>query len=40
MPDYNVALKSENNSGKWIGRLNTGEKVMAITRVVRIPPAA
>ena len=35
MPDYNVALKSENNSGKWIGRLNTGEKVMAITRVVR-----
>lgn len=35
MPDYQEALVSQDNSGKWIGSLNTGEKVMAITRVVR-----
>lgn len=35
MPDYLIALASEDNSGKWVGELNTGEKVMAITRVVR-----
>lgn len=35
MPDYDDALKSTDNAGKWIGRLDTGEKVMAITRVVR-----
>ena len=35
MPDYEMALMSEDNSGKWVGELNTGEKVMAITRVVR-----
>ena len=35
MPDYEEALHSAADSGKWIGRLNTGEKVMAITRVVR-----
>lgn len=35
MPDYLEALQSADNSGKWIGRLDTGEKVMAITRVVR-----
>lgn len=35
MPDYQDALKSENNAGKWVGKLKTGEKVMAITRVVR-----
>ncbi len=35
MPDYEMALSSPDNAGKWVGELNTGEKVMAITRVVR-----
>lgn len=35
MPDYVEALQSPDNAGKWVGTLNTGEKVMAITRVVR-----
>lgn len=35
MPDYEEALQSPDNAGKWVGTLNTGEKVMAITRVVR-----
>ncbi len=35
MPDYEMALKSEDSAGKWVGELNSGERVMAITRVVR-----
>ncbi len=35
MPDYQEALQSPDNAGKWVGELNTGEKVMAIARVVR-----
>ena len=35
MPDYELALSSPDGSGKWVGELNTGEKVMAITRTVR-----
>lgn len=35
MPDYEEALDSAGGEGKWVGRLNTGEKVMAISRVVR-----
>ena len=35
MPDYEEALGSTGGEGKWVGRLNTGEKVMAISRVVR-----
>lgn len=35
MPDYELALSSSDGSGKWVGELNTGEKVMAITRAVR-----
>ena len=35
MPDYQEALQSGDDSGKWVGRLNSGERVMAITRVVR-----
>lgn len=35
MPDYESALTSVDNAGKWIGELDTGEKVMALTRVVR-----
>lgn len=35
MPDYDMALRSANSAGKWVGSLDTGEKVMAVTRVVR-----
>lgn len=35
MPDYEMALKSQDSAGKWVGELNTGERVMAITRAVR-----
>lgn len=35
MPDYQMALHSPDNAGKWVGELDTGEKVMAITRTVR-----
>ena len=35
MPDYDLALRSPDSSGKWVGELNTGEKVMAVTRAVR-----
>ncbi len=32
MPDYNAAATAEDGVGLWSGQLNTGEKVMAITR--------
>lgn len=35
MPDYVDALASDTDFGYWIGELDTGEKVMAVTRVVR-----
>lgn len=35
MPDYQSAINAENGFGYWIDKLDTGEKVMAITRVVR-----
>ncbi len=35
MPDYQEALRNPNGEGKWVGKLNTGEKAMAITRVIR-----
>lgn len=35
MIDYQRALVSEDNTGKWEGSLVSGEKVMALTRVVR-----
>ena len=35
MPDYEMALRSGDNAGKWVGELDTGEKVMAVTRAVR-----
>lgn len=35
MPDYEVALITASGTGKWVGKLKSGEKVMAITRVVR-----
>lgn len=34
MPDYDMALGSTNNSGKWIGRLPSGERVMACTKMI------
>ncbi len=35
MPDYEAALHNEDNFGTWTGSLTSGEKVMAVTRVVR-----
>ena len=35
MPDFDTAMDSEAGYGYWIGKLSSGEKVMAITRVVR-----
>lgn len=35
MPDYTDALQNTDGIGYWVGRLDTNEKVMAITRAVR-----
>ena len=35
VPDYKTALADKNGFGTWTGRLTSGEKVMAVTRVVR-----
>lgn len=35
MPDYEEALKNENNFAVWNGKLNSGESVMAVTRVIK-----
>lgn len=35
MPDYKTALGSTGGYGTWTGRLSSGEKVMAVTRVMR-----
>lgn len=35
MPDFDTAMSSESGYGYWIGKLASGEKVMAISRVVR-----
>ena len=34
-PDFDTAMKSDSGHGYWIGKLASGEKVMAISRVVR-----
>ena len=34
MPDYQQALADANGYGTWTGRLASGEKVMAVTRVI------
>ena len=34
MPDYNAALKSEDEYADWHGSLSSGENVMALTRVI------
>lgn len=35
MPDYRSALASPDGYGTWTGKLTSGEKVMAVTRVIR-----
>lgn len=35
MPDYQDALQTADSTGYWVGKLDTNEKVMAYTRVVR-----
>ncbi len=35
MPDYKLALNDANGYGTWTGTLTSGEKVMAVTRVMR-----
>lgn len=35
MPDYNLALTDPDGYGTWTGELTSGEKVMAVTRVIR-----
>ncbi len=35
MPDYYMALEDSEGYGVWTGRLTSGEKVMAVTRVIR-----
>lgn len=35
MPDYDLALISDTDKGKWIGKLSGGEKVMAITAMIQ-----
>lgn len=35
MPDYEAALQSKNGYGTWTGKLSSGERVMAVTRVLR-----
>lgn len=34
MPDYNEALISDNDVGKYVGKLDNGDKVMAICRII------
>ena len=35
MPDYSSAVEGTNDYGTWTGKLKTGERVMAVTRVIR-----
>lgn len=35
MPDYVMALNSPDSYGTWTGKLSSGEKVMAVTRIMR-----
>lgn len=34
MPDYSEALQSEFHFGRWTGKLETGEKVLAVTKTI------
>jgi signal transduction histidine kinase len=35
MPDYRSALSSKGDYGSWTGKLKSGERAMAVTRVIR-----
>ena len=35
MPDFDAAKEASSGYAKWTGRLSTGEKVCAVTRIVR-----
>ncbi len=37
MPDYSHALTDKKDVGKFVGRLDTGEKVMAVCRIIKNP---
>ncbi len=37
MPDYSQALTDKKDVGKFVGRLDTGEKVMAVCRIIKNP---
>lgn len=37
MPDYSQALTDKKDVGKFVGRLESGEKVMAICRIIKNP---
>lgn len=37
MPDYNQAMADSSGLGKFIGKLDSGEKVMAISRIIKDP---
>ena len=39
-PDFESALHSENGYGYWIGKLASGEKIMAVSRVARTSKAS
>lgn len=35
MPDYDDALKSSDSSAKFVGRMDNGQKVMAVTKIIK-----
>ncbi len=35
MPDYDAALENDDGTGTFIGRISTGEKVLAVTRLIQ-----
>lgn len=37
MEDYNLALQSKDNFGKWMGKLPSGENVIAVTKTISNP---
>jgi signal transduction histidine kinase len=34
MPDYDEALTSENKTAKYVGKIENGQKIMAVTRII------
>lgn len=35
MPDYDEALKSPNASAKFVGKMDNGQKIMAVTKIIK-----